>query len=271
LPMYPTFAWKLATIQEALNFVKSSINKFIALQKMRVDRTHHSLIDKEAKEVLADITWTETLIAKHMMEMDIKSNEKFRDIIRSALEIYLRDTEEVRNRSGITTFDDRIQEIRRILSFDSLKDRNANLFEKYYKSLTRSSKGGKVEVFFSYSHEDRVMAGKIATILKGKGFEVFLAHEDMEVSKEWREQIFEHLKTCEVLVALLTPNFEKSVWANQETGYMHGKDGKVVPLIMKGIDIRRFGLLEALQGIPIDEDSLWNAAEQVVKTILETG
>jgi len=235
------------------------------------------LIDEDVKPVLADISWTETFItpplgarARAMVEMDIKSNEKFRDIIRSALEIYLRDIEEVRNKSGIPTFDARIQEVRRILGLDSLKDRNANLFEKYYKPPARSSKGGKVAVFFSYSHEDRVMAGKIATILKGKEFDVFLAHEDIEVSKEWRDQIFEHLKACGFLVALLTPGFEKSVWANQEAGYMHGKDGKVVPLIMKGIEIKRFGFLEALQGIPIDEDNLWNAAEQVVKTILET-
>jgi len=261
-----------------LNFAKSSIGRFAAQQKTRVDRTHHSLIDKEAKEVLADITWAESLITiptvrrtREIAEMSIKSNEKFRDIIRSALEIYLRDTEDVRNRTGIATFDVKIQEIRRILSLDSLKDRKANLFEKYYKPLTRSSKGGKVEVFLSYSHEDRVMAGKIATILKGKGFDVFLAHKDMEISKEWREQIFEHLKACGVLVALLTPNFEKSVWANQETGYMLGK-GKVVPLIVKETDIKRgFGFLEALQGIPVDESSLWDATEQVVKTILETG
>jgi hypothetical protein len=257
-------------VQDALNFAKSSIQKFRQQQKLRVDKAHHSLIDKEIQSVLDDIGSVEVLLTKAFVELDVKTHEQLMDIIRSALEIYLRDTLEVKSRLGLVGFDERIQEIRRIISLDSLKDRKVDLFEKYYKPLTRSPEGGKVEVFFSYSHEDRALAGKIATILKGKELDVFLAHEDMEVSKEWRDQIFEHLKACKVLLALLTSNFEKSVWANQETGYMQGKGGKIVPLMVQGVDIKRFGFLEALQGITVNESDLWNVAEQIVKTILET-
>ena len=122
--------------------------------------------------------------------------------------------------------------------------------------------------FFSYSHRDRVLARKIATFLNEKGIDVFLAHEHIEVSEEWREEIFKHLESASVLLALLTPNYEKSVWANQEAGIMRGKGGKVIPLIVGKTEIKKSGFLEALQGIPIKEENLNDYLEEILRTIL---
>ena len=125
----------------------------------------------------------------------------------------------------------------------------------------------KKEVFFSYSHKDRVLAGKIAALLKEKGIVVFLAHENIEVSEEWRKEIFKHLESDRVLLALLTPNHEKSVWANQEAGIMHGKGEKVIPLIVGKTEIKKCGFLEALQGIPIKEENLDDSLGEILRAI----
>ncbi len=75
-----------------------------------------------------------------------------------------------------------------------------------------------VDSFLSYSHLDRHLAAKIDEKLIGYGFDVFLAHEDIEPSREWQEVILGRLSTCEVFLALLTDAFDESNWTHQEIG-----------------------------------------------------
>lgn len=136
-----------------------------------------------------------------------------------------------------------------MLSLESLKDRKDNLFDKYYAPSISKKEGKKVEVFLGYSHSDRVLAGKVAELLREKGIDVFLAHENIEISEEWRGEIVKHLTSSALLVALLAPDFEKSIWTNQETGFMLGRGAKIIPLIVGETDIKNFGFVKALQGI----------------------
>lgn len=127
--------------------------------------------------------------------------------------------------------------------------------EKSSKSVANDSKEKGNEIFFSYSTLDKKIAGPIANCLRDKKFNVFLAHEDIEISKEWRKTILAHLEKASFLVALLTPNYEKSVWTNQEAGFMIRK-GTIMPLIVGKTDIKKFGFIELFQGIRIDEENL---------------
>ena len=257
-------------IGEALSFAKSRIEKYGREKKSIVDEAHHGLIDKEIENEVARIKVVEDLIKDYPRNVGIMPKahyETVMDIINSALDIYLQDTLEAKAKSGLDAFDMKIQEIRRVANSELLKDRKTNLFDKYFETPVTSPKRKKVEVFFSYSHMDRVLAGKMAAFLTQRGIGVFLAHEDIEVSKEWREEIFQHLKSADVLIALLTPNYERSVWANQEPGYMIGKGGKIVPLIVGETQIKKFGFLEALQGISVKEESLVDCFEEILRTI----
>lgn len=114
--------------------------------------------------------------------------------------------------------------------------------------MTCTEKG--TEIFFSYSTLDKKIVGPIARALEDKGFDVFLAHEDIEISEDWRKTILLHLRNASILIALLTSNYEKSVWTNQEAGYFIAK-GKIIPLIVGDTDIRKFGFIESFQGISI--------------------
>lgn len=75
-----------------------------------------------------------------------------------------------------------------------------------------------VDSFLSYSYQDRKLAAEIDEELEGYGFEVFLAHEDIEPRREWQEEILRRLGACEVFLALLTDAFEESNWTHQEIG-----------------------------------------------------
>jgi hypothetical protein len=133
-----------------------------------------------------------------------------------------------------------------------LRNAETDLFDNYY------SKPRANGIFISYSNKDKKLAGKIRNSLAQslKNVEIFLAHHDIEVSKEWRQEIQQHLEKSDLLIAILTPNFKSSVWTNQETGFALGKGTTVIPLIVEGTDIREFGFVEEKQGITIKEDDL---------------
>lgn len=109
------------------------------------------------------------------------------------------------------------------------------------------SKG--VRVFLSYSTKDKELAGRIKRTLEEVGEDlsvtVFLAHEDLKVSEQWRERIVAELQECHVFIPLITGKFKGSDWTNQETGIALAGGKKIVPLMCPK---KPFGFLEAFQG-----------------------
>jgi len=243
------------TITEALSFVKSMVEKYRVEKKTALDEIHHRALDEQIDKEITRINGVEIFLKETRLSwLDVATHGVILDIIRSALEIYLKSTLEAKAKSGLDVFDAKITEIEAIASSELLKGKRTDLYDKYCRfAVAQSAHSGKAEAFLSYSHNDKVLAGKIASLLAEKGVNVFLAHEDIEISEEWREEIFRHLKRCNALIALLTPSFERSVWSNQEAGYMLGKAGTVIPLIAEETDIKKFGFLEALQGVRLRE------------------
>lgn len=126
------------------------------------------------------------------------------------------------------------------------------------------------EAFLSYHHEDKVLARSVKDELERMGFAGFLAHEDIEVSAEWRTEIRKHLDSCSGLIAIVTNSFGKSPWTNQEVGIVIGKGKPVIPLIF-GPSSLLPGLLEAIQGIPSPESDLASAVSEAVRVITDKG
>jgi hypothetical protein len=87
-----------------------------------------------------------------------------------------------------------------------------------------------ISAFLSYSHEDRVLAGSIKGTLDYYGFDVFLAHEDLEPSVEWQDFILLQLRECVVFLLLLTDSFKRSDWTDQETGVAVALEKIIVPM-----------------------------------------
>jgi hypothetical protein len=83
--------------------------------------------------------------------------------------------------------------------------------------------------------------------LKSIGVESFMAHEDIQVSQEWRDRIIEELRSADVFVPLLSASFRKSEWAPQEIGFAISRaDLLIIPV---QIDTTPpFGFISTIQG-----------------------
>jgi hypothetical protein len=131
---------------------------------------------------------------------------------------------------------------------------------KTAKDIT--SKG--LEIFISYSHGDKILAGQIKEKLETNGYRTFLAHDDIKIDEDWRLEILRHLKSCNILLALITNSFNDSEWTHQEVGHCVGKEKMIISLRLGG---KLEGFLEARQALPVEGDDATKICEKVLACI----
>lgn len=120
-----------------------------------------------------------------------------------------------------------------------------------------------LKVFFSYSTNDKETVGILKTLLESMGFEVFLAHEDLEPCVEWQEEIKKNLNNCDIFIPLLTNSFKDSEWTDQETGIAIGTDKFIIPV---QVDFPPYGFIGKIQSLRKNE-FLIDTAKEIVKVI----
>jgi len=123
-----------------------------------------------------------------------------------------------------------------------------------------------MKIFISYAHEDRVQVSEIKRYLDDEfGFDVFLAHEDIAPTHEWVDEILSELNVCDVFIAFLTENFNKSDWTDQEVGFALARGVKIIPLNAR-VNPRGFiGRYQAL-----NFRTVISACNEILKIIVET-
>ena len=82
----------------------------------------------------------------------------------------------------------------------------------------------KVRIFLSHISKHKRDVASLKDCLQVYGISAFVAHEDVEPTREWQREIEIALNTMHVLVAVLTPGFSESLWADQEVGYARTRD-----------------------------------------------
>lgn len=122
------------------------------------------------------------------------------------------------------------------------------------------------ELFLSYNSRDKRLASSIKRNLKAHGFRAFLAHQDIEVTKKWREEIQKHLDSCSALIAIVTRHFDESKWTNQEVGIAIGKGKPVASLIFDNCGLP--GFLEAMQGVKVADNELDKSITRVARVVI---
>jgi len=110
------------------------------------------------------------------------------------------------------------------------------------------------KIFISHSHHEKEMAGEIKSEVGRFGASAFVAHEDIRPTREWQDEIIENLKQCDVFLAILTSNFEKSEWTDQETGIAIALGKTIIPI---KIDIPPYGFVGKYQALK------WNVKQTV--------
>ena len=116
-------------------------------------------------------------------------------------------------------------------------------------------------IFISYSSLDKEIANQIRDFLSKFELEVFLAHDDIEISEEWKQVILQKLFECNVFIPLLTNNFKGSDWTSQEIGIVVGKRDDTLILPIK-IEIVPYGFISHVQGKGLGDNS-----DEIIKKI----
>ena len=142
---------------------------------------------------------------------------------------------------------------------------NLNTYRvKYGKA--ESDTDTKLKLFFSYSSKNKKLAGQIKYEFERLGIEVFLAHEDIKVSKEWEDRILQELRDCDIFLGLITEQFMISDWTYQEAGNAIGRGKRIISLIHGGV---QKGFLKRYQHIQFSRDKHKNYIHKILDAILD--
>ena len=102
-------------------------------------------------------------------------------------------------------------------------------------------------LFLSHTSRARKRAGELKKCLRRYAVDAFIAHEDIEPTKEWEREILRALDSCHALAALLSPSFHDSYWTDQEVGYALSRGVLLVPIMRQGLD--PYGFMARYQGL----------------------
>jgi hypothetical protein len=120
-------------------------------------------------------------------------------------------------------------------------------------------------LFVSHVSTSKALAEEIKTHLGYYYVSAFVAHSDIEPTREWLEQIEGALATADALLAILTPDFHESLWTDQEIGVAIGRSILVVPLRL-GFD--PYGLFGKFQGLSGDGRTPEAIARDTVEVLI---
>jgi hypothetical protein len=89
-------------------------------------------------------------------------------------------------------------------------------------------------LFISHTSSNAALATKLKQKLWFFGISAFVAHEDIEPTREWQIEIESALRTMDGILALLTADFHTSHWTDQEIGSALGRCLPIIPLSVDG-------------------------------------
>lgn len=103
-------------------------------------------------------------------------------------------------------------------------------------------------VFLSHLASRKEEVVRLKEALADFGISAFVAHTDIEPTKEWQVEIESALASMDGLVALLVPGFKESNWCDQEVGVAIGRKLPIISVRL-GLDPYGFiGKYQAVQG-----------------------
>jgi hypothetical protein len=123
-------------------------------------------------------------------------------------------------------------------------------------------------LFIAHVATQKAVAHELKKNLEGYYVSCFVAHDDIEPTREWEDEIEEALRTMDALAALLSPDFHASKWTDQEVGFAVGTGRLVLPLRL-GLD--PYGFIAKYQGYQIANVPYATIAEDILKILARNG
>lgn len=109
-------------------------------------------------------------------------------------------------------------------------------------------RNGYFRMFISHITSKKKQASRLKAVLEDYGITSFVAHEDINPTKEWQKEIQRALNSMDCMSAMLYDGFHQSNWCDQEVGIALGRNITVLPLLPNGDP---YGFLGEYQGIKI--------------------
>ncbi|MCX5888657.1 MAG: toll/interleukin-1 receptor domain-containing protein [Deltaproteobacteria bacterium] len=118
-------------------------------------------------------------------------------------------------------------------------------------------------VFFSHKAEVKKTAAWLKNKLNIFGITGFVAHKDINPTKEWQDEIENALFSMDAFVALMTEGFHESFWTDQEVGVAFGRG---VPIIAVKLGKDPYGFIGKFQALSCSKD---DAAKEIAKILVK--
>lgn len=142
---------------------------------------------------------------------------------------------------------------------------NSNVQATLFESGTYQGwRNGYFRMFISHITSKKYQASSLKAALEEYGITSFVAHEDINPTREWQKEIQRALNSMDCMSAMLYDGFHESHWCDQEVGIALGRNITVLPLIL---DHDPYGFLGEYQGIKI-KGMYPNALAKEISTIL---
>lgn len=122
-----------------------------------------------------------------------------------------------------------------------------------------------LRLFLSHLSQIKKAAASLQHALRRYGVSAFVAHVDIEPTKQWQGEIEAGLCSMDALAAIVMPGFKESNWTDQEVGAAVGRGVLIIPLIY-GLD--PYGFIGKYQGLHVTGKKPSEIAEGVFRTLV---
>jgi len=121
-------------------------------------------------------------------------------------------------------------------------------------------------LFISHHSKIKEKANSLRDHLKNFGICGFVAHVDIEPTKNWQFIIESALISCNCLIAYLTDEFHSSKWTDQELGIAYGLGKKIIS-IRAGAN--PYGFIGKFQALNMNQKSMKLIANEIFSILVE--
>lgn len=123
------------------------------------------------------------------------------------------------------------------------------------------------KLFLSHLSSFKKTTGQLQSALRRYGISAFVAHVDIEPTREWLDEIEAGLYSMDALAAILMPGYKESNWTDQEVGVAIGRGVLVIPIIR---GLTPYGFISRFQGLNAEGKTVTGVAEEVFRILVRS-
>jgi hypothetical protein len=94
-------------------------------------------------------------------------------------------------------------------------------------------------VFISYASEDQALGEEVCRLLEGDGITCWIAPRNVEIGRDYGEQILDGIESTRVMVLILSHNANRSTFVKNEVERAVAKDKVVIPFRIEDVQPSR--------------------------------